>query len=293
MNVKFTTQPAFNISRRSVLAGIAATSTILLTGGPASAQESTLEKAKASGKLRVGIANEKPYGYIDTDGSMKGAVPDLIRAIIEPLGIKDLEAQVADFNALIPGLNAGRFDIIGAGMYVTPPRCEAIAFTNPFTQTGGGLLARKGESLKIASLEDLAGQSAIKVGTQSGTSQIQELSKAGVPKDRVVLFARVDEAVAGLQANRCDVIYFPSLQVNELMNMYKDQGVEQVEGFTTPLNYQAFGVRKADTDLVAALNAGIATAINDGTLLKIVQGYGYGEREIPESSKTSESICAG
>lgn len=293
MNSKFTSQSAFNISRRSVLVGVGAASTILLAGRAASAQEGALEKAKASGKLRVGIANEKPYGYIDTDGSMKGAVPDLLRTILEPLGIKDLEAQVADFNALIPGLNAGRFDIIGAGMYVNPQRCQAIAFTNPFTQTGGGLIARKGENLKVANLEDLAGQSEVKVGTQSGTSQVQELSKAGVSRERVVLFARADEAVAGLQANRCDVIYFPSLQVNELMNMYKDQGLERIEGFTTPLNYQAFGLRKDDADLVAALNEGIATAVKDGTLLKIIQGYGYGEREIPDDGKTSEAICAG
>lgn len=293
MRGKQASQSKFGISRRSVLIGMAATSTILVAGGTANAQAGALEQAKASGRLRVGIANEKPYGYVDTDGSLKGAVPDLLRSIIEPLGIKDLEAQVADFNALIPGLNAGRFDVIGAGMYVNPQRCQTIAFTNPFTQTGGGLIAREGANLKAASLEDLATQDTIKVGTQSGTSQVQELSKAGVSRDRVVLFARVDEAVAGLQAQRCDVIYFPSLQVNELLNIYKDQGLERIEGFATPPNYQAFGLRKADTDLASALNDGIAAAIKDGTLLKIIQGYGYGEREIPDVSKTAASICAG
>lgn len=293
MNRKQASQTAFYMSRRSVLTGIAAASTVLLAGRTTSARAGALEQAKTSGKLKVGIANEQPYGYIDTDGSLKGAVPDLLRTIIRPLGIEELEAQVADFNALIPGLSAGRFDVIGAGMYVNPQRCQAIAFTNPFTQTGGGLIARKGANLKVASLEDLAAQDTIKVGTQSGTSQVQELSKAGVSRDRVVLFARVDEAVAGLQAERCDVIYFPSLQVNELLNIYKDQDLERIEGFGTPLNYQAFGLRKADTNLVSVLDDGIAAAIKDGTLLKIIQGYGYGEREIPDAGKTAASICAG
>ncbi len=93
------------------------------------------ETAKQTGTVTVGLANEKPYAYIETDGKVTGAIVEVLRAALEPLGITKIEANVNEFSALVPGVMAGRFDIIGAGMYVTPKRCESIAFTNPLTNS--------------------------------------------------------------------------------------------------------------------------------------------------------------
>ena len=285
----------FLISRRTVMKGLWAGAAIAATGSvKAFAADSTLQRAKASGTLVVGIANERPYGFVDTDGSLRGAIPDVLLAALKAQGITKLEAQVVDFSALIPGLNAGRFDVIGAGMYITPTRCQAIAFSNPITQAGGGLVVRKDNPVKATGLADLAKDSSIKVGTQTGSSQVEELLKAGVPRDRIVLFARVDEAVAGLQAKRSDAIYFPALQVNEILTTFNKAGdLARVDGFETDLNYQAFGLRKADDDLRTAINEGIAKMIADGSLLKIISAYGYGEREIPDPKITADKLCAG
>lgn len=280
------------MSRRLLIQGLGIGSALMMTGGRAFSQDGVLARAKASGVLTVGIANEKPYGFVDADGKLQGTIPEILLAVLEPHGIKKLEAHVADFNALIPGLVAGRFDVVGAGMYIIPSRCKAIAFSNPVTQTGGGLLVRTDNPVSAANLEDLAKQPELKIGTQSGTSQVEELAKAGVPRERIVLFARVDEAVAGLQADRCDVIYFPALQVNELLKLYGSQGITRVEGFATPLNYQAFGVRQSDTDLLSAIDEGVARIIKEGKLLKIIEAYGYGEREIPGAEATASKLCA-
>lgn len=283
----------FLINRRTVLQGLGVGAVVAATGAKAFAAEGTLERAKASGKLVVGIANERPYGFVDTDGSLKGAIPEVLLAALASQGVKQLEAQIVDFNALIPGLNAGRFDVIGAGMYIRPARCEAIAFSNPITQTGGGLVVRKDAPISAKSLADLGKDNNLKIGTQSGSSQVEELTKAGVPRDRMVLFARVDEAVSGLQAKRCDVIYFPALQVNEILATFKSTDIARVEGFETDLNYQALGLRKEDESLRAAINEGISKMIADGSLLKIISAYGYGEREIPNVAMTADKLCAG
>lgn len=286
----------FLISRRTALKGLCAGAAAVSAAGlprAGFAAESTLDRAKAAKSLVVGIANERPYGFVDTSGKLQGAIPDVLLAALKPHGIEKLEAQIADFNALIPGLNAGRFDVIGAGMYIRPARCEAIAFSNPITQTGGGLVVRKGSTLAAKGLADLAKDTSLKIGTQSGSSQVEELLKAGVPRDRLVLFARVDESVSGLQAKRCDVIYFPALQVNEILTTFKTGDLARVEGFETELNYQALGLRKADESLRAAINQGIAKMIADGTLLKIISSYGYGEREVPNTAVTAEKLCAG
>src|SRR5262249_22794392 len=153
-------------------------------------------------KLTVGIANEKPYGFVDTDGKPTGAIVDIIRAVLEPYGITEIEANVVDFGALIPGINANRFDIIGAGMYIRPARCKAIAFSNPVTRSGGAFLAKKGNPTGVHSLKDVAANSKVTLGTQTGSSQVEEVKQAGIGQDRVVLFAKDTEALAGLQAGR-------------------------------------------------------------------------------------------
>jgi polar amino acid transport system substrate-binding protein len=279
------------ISRRTVVQGLGA---IAAASVPeAFAAQSTLVRARTAGRLVVGISSERPYAFLDVDGRLRGAVPDVLLAALKPQGLQRLEAQVVDFNALIPGLNAGRFDVIGTGMYIRPARCRSIAFSNPITRTGGGLIVRKADPIVAGSLADLAQDVNLRVGTQSGSTQVEQLIKAGVPRHRMVLFARADEAVAGLQAKRCDVVYFPALQVNEILNTFKDKSLARVERFATEMNYQAFGVRKQDDDLRAAINAGVARMIADGSLLTIIQGYGYGQREIPDPRMTADDLCAG
>jgi polar amino acid transport system substrate-binding protein len=280
-----------SISRRTVVKGLGAIAAASVT--EAFAAQSTLARARTAGRLVVGISSERPYAFLEVDGRLRGAVPDVLLAALKPQGLRRLEAQVVDFNALIPGLNAGRFDVIGTGMYIRPARCRSIAFSNPITRTGGGLIVRKADPIVAGSLADLAQDVNLRVGTQSGSTQVEQLIKAGVPRHRMVLFARADEAVAGLQAKRCDVVYFPALQVNEILNTFKDSGLARVERFATEMNYQAFGVRKQDDDLRAAINAGVARMIADGSLLTIIQGYGYGQREIPDPRMTADDLCTG
>jgi polar amino acid transport system substrate-binding protein len=261
--------------------------------------ETTLERVMRTGTVAVGIANEKPYGYVETDGSLVGAVPDVIKAALEPHGLKEMKAEIVEFNALIPGINADRFDIIGAGMYIRPKRCEAIAFTNPVTRAGYGFAAMKGNPKGVHSTGDLAKHADAIVGTQNGSAQVEELAKAGVPQDRTVLFSNATEALAGLKAGRVDVIYFPGLELGELLKTANDPEVERVDPFHQNLDakgqpeygYSALGLRKADTDLKAALDAEIGKMLASGRLLEIISKYGYGKDELPTPEDTAERLC--
>jgi polar amino acid transport system substrate-binding protein len=285
------------LSRRHVVgAGVAATGAILLPSmGRA---DPTMDRLMSTGTVIVGIANEKPYGYVETNGKLVGAIPDVILAALEPHGVKDMKAEIVEFNALIPGINANRFDIIGAGMYIRPKRCEAIAFTNPVTRAGYGFAVLKGNPKGVHSIAEVAKHADAVVGTQNGSAQVEELAKAGVPKERVVLFTNATEALAGLKANRCDVIYFPGLELNELLKTANDPDVERVDPFEQVMGpngpeygYGAMGLRKTDTDLKAALDGEIARMLKSGKLLEIVSKYGYGREELPTEADTAEKLC--
>ena len=286
------------LTRRHLLAGAAAVSSSLILPSIARA-EGTMARIMKDGVVRVGIANEKPYGFVDTDGKVKGAIPDVIAALLAPHGVKELKADIVEFNSLIPGINSDRFDIIGAGMYIRPTRCEAILFSNPVTRTGAGFAAPKGNPKGVKSVADVAAHADAIVGTQNGAAQVEELAKAGVPADRVVLFANATEALAGLKAGRCDIIYFPALELNELLKTANDPSVERVEGFKQIMaaygepdyGYAGLGLRKADTDLKEALDAELAKLLSSGKLLEIISQYGYGKEELPDGVKTAEQIC--
>jgi polar amino acid transport system substrate-binding protein len=287
-----------HMSRRELLGiGVSASAIALI---PAVAwADSTLDRIKSTGKVGVGIANEKPYGYVETDGRLVGAVPDVILAALTPHGVKTMQAEIVEFNALIPGLNAGRFDIIGAGMYIRPKRCEAIAFSNPMTRLGYGFAALKGNPKGVHSIADVAKKPDAVVGTQTGSAEVEELQKAGVPSKQVVLFTNATEALAGLKANRCDVIYFPSLELNEVLKTANDPAVERVADFKQVVDehgdpdygFSALGLRQADKDLKTALDTELGKMLASGKLLEIIAKYGYGKEELPTPKDTAERLC--
>lgn len=257
--------------------------------------------AQRTGTLRAGIANEKPYGYIDSNGTLQGAMIELLRAVLAPYGIKSIEAQIADFNALVPSLLANRIDVIGAGMFIRPSRCDSVAFSDPVSRIGGSFLVRKGNPKHLHSLGDAARQPEVKIGTQPGVDQQEEVVKSGVSADQIVLFSKDTEALAGLQAGRVDAIYFPALEVNNLLTTSEDATLERADPFAQPAgsdgkpiyHYQAFGLRKDDTDLLAAVNRSLATLLESGKLLGILGRFGYTQNDMPTGAIKAAEICSG
>jgi polar amino acid transport system substrate-binding protein len=101
---------------------------LVFTSTAASA-ETTLERIKRAGEIRIGFANEAPFGYQTPDGKLTGEAPEVGKAVLKQLGITKVEGVLTEFGALIPGLRAGHFDMIAAGMYITPQRCKQVQFS--------------------------------------------------------------------------------------------------------------------------------------------------------------------
>ena len=90
------------------------------------------------------MANEAPYGYATPDGKLTGEAPEVAKAVLAKMGITQVDGVLTEFGSLIPGLKAGRFDIIAAGMYVNPQRCNEIAFSEPSYGIGQAILVPAG-----------------------------------------------------------------------------------------------------------------------------------------------------
>lgn len=118
--------------------------TCAVLGLAGSVQAATLDTIKSNSSIRIGYANETPFAFTETDGNVTGESPEIAKIIFAKMGIKQVNGVLTEWGSLIPGLRAGRFDVIAAGMYITPARCKQVLFTDPQYQLPDALLVAKG-----------------------------------------------------------------------------------------------------------------------------------------------------
>ncbi len=100
-----------------------------------------------------------PFESYDADKNVVGSDPELSQALAKHL---DAKAQFVDtkFPSLILGLNAGHYDAIISGMYITPER-QTQAMTIPYAKTGAAIMVPSNSTLKPGTPEELCG---LKIG---------------------------------------------------------------------------------------------------------------------------------
>ena len=267
---------------------------------PSGTDGSTLERARETGKIRVGYANEAPYAWLDpATGTLTGEAPAIARAVLAELGIGEIEGVLTEFGSLIPGLKAGRFDIIAAGMYVLPVRCREIAFSNPTYSVGESFVVASGNPRALHSYADVARNTEATLGVVAGAVQLQYGLDSGVPRERIVVFPDAPSALEGVIAGRIDAYAATALTVNDLLRRAGAGAVERADPFSDPVvkgetvrGYGAFGFRKNDQALVAAFNAALEKLIGTPRHAELVRPFGFTEREQP-GQVTAEALCRG
>ncbi|MGH7714892.1 MAG: transporter substrate-binding domain-containing protein, partial [Vulcanimicrobiaceae bacterium] len=113
--------------KRAAFALVVLSSFLFTMIAPANA-ETIMEKIQKGEPIVQGIGNDSPMGYIDKDGKPVGIEVELVKMILTQMGAKNVQQNVTTFGALIPGIQAGRFDIASDGIYIRPERCEAVQF---------------------------------------------------------------------------------------------------------------------------------------------------------------------
>jgi len=265
-----------------------------------SASGDTLEQAKQSGVIKVGFANEAPYAYIDSaSGELTGEAPVIARVILKRLGVDKIEGVLTEFGSLIPGLRAKRFDIIAAGMYVLPKRCEQVAFSNPTYGIGEAFLVMAGNPKDLHSYEGLAKHPDAVLGVVAGTVERSYARKTAIPDERVQVFPDAPSALSGVAAGRIDAYAGTSLTIQDIVSKSTGAKLERAVPFTDPVidgksvrGYGAFAFRQQDQSLVDAFNRELAGFIGTPQHSELVKPFGFTEQELP-GDVTAAQLCAG
>jgi polar amino acid transport system substrate-binding protein len=280
------------ISRRGLMALTAGLATVAGIGKALA--ETTLEKARREGYLRVGFANEAPYGYATPDGKLTGESPEVVKAVLAKIGIAQIDGVLTEFGSLIPGLQAGRFDIIAAGMFITPKRCAQVQFSEPTYGIGQAFLIKKGNPKTIKDYSSVAGNKDLKLAVMAGAVEAGYAKDAGIDPSQLVILPDQSSLVKAVQADRADAAALTALSIADMAS--KNDGVESTAPFGTVAGKSVVGhggvaFRKEDKDLYEAFNAELKKFIGSEEHIKLVTPFGFGKGFLP--TKTTAELCAG
>jgi len=257
-------------------------STVMTLAGPLQ------DRIDAGESIRIGFANEVPWAYPGENNAPLGFVNAHVMGVLSEMGYDNIEPVVTDWGGLIPGLKAGRFDIITGGMYILKERCENVAFSEPMAKVGDILIVPAGNEKDLHNMDDIAAAGASLV-TGAGYNSIKVAKQAGV--DTIMEVPGPTEILAAVRAGRADagaVTYFTGANLVEGVDEVElsDAAKQPVEG----ANWVGIGFAQDDTEFLAAFNAAQADYLGSDAMLASVAEYGYGAGALPDD-KSTEWVC--
>ncbi|GIO24570.1 ectoine/hydroxyectoine ABC transporter substrate-binding protein EhuB [Oceanobacillus sp. J11TS1] len=261
--------------------------------------DNSLESIQDAGTVQVGFANESPYAYED-NGELKGAAVDIATAVFAELGVDNVEGKLSDFSELIPGVQAGQFDLVTAGMAINPDRCENAIFSEPEMVYGEGLVVKAGNPLSIESYKDISDNPDITVVVMEGATEIEFLKSEGVADDQIITASDIPATFSAIQAGRADATTGTEMTVRMAFESADTEDLEIVESFEQPdvegvPSYGAAAFSIENEELRDAYNEKLAELKEDGTVAELLEQNGFHPETnfVPVDSVTTEQVCQG
>lgn len=288
-----------DLLRRSVWAGAAvlAGPTVLAactsTGGGSG---STLQNAKSAGTIKIGIANEAPYGFTDQSGKVTGESVEVARAVLKALGINEVQATAVEFGSLIPALNARQFDMVTAGMFINPERCANASFTDPDYTAPTAFLVPKGNPQGIKTFDDVKAKN-LRLAVLSGAVEQGYAQKSGIPDGQIQVVDTQNTLLQAITAGRADAGALTNISLNDVVKKNSSANVEVTSGFFPTIDGKetvsagAFVFRKGDDDFVTAYNAELKKLHDSGQWLTLAAPFGFSQDNVPKADVTTQRLC--
>lgn len=256
--------------------------------------ESIVERINRTGGIRVGYSSAPPFCFVDEDGNITGNSPEIFKVIAKKLGIKIKEAVLTEWAGMIPGLLAGRFDIITADMFIIPKRCKHVLFTDPHYKLGTAFLVKKGNPKNLHSYADIAKNPDAILCMLAGASNYEEAIKEGIPESRIMLVSDLPGNIAAVRSGRADAVAETTVSI-ALMAEKGGPELEVAKPFHLKpymISYGGWAFRKEDKDLMELFNGAMKEFIGTKEHLELVKPFGFTEVTLPDN-KTAAECCAG
>ncbi|MFD6136273.1 transporter substrate-binding domain-containing protein [Isoptericola sp. NPDC056618] len=263
-------------------------------GGSGDGGGSALQTIQDAGTVNVAYNGEKPYSY-DDGGELTGATIALDKKVFGELGVDEVEGTQTEWNSLIPGLNAGRYDTVSAGMSILPERCEQAAFAEPTIMYTTAFLVPEGNPDKLTDWQSVE-DSGLTVAVTSGAIEDGYAQKTGV---KTITVGDSTDGLNAVVSGRADAFALTGISIRALADS-TDEPVEATDAFVATIDdvpqigAGAEVFRKGDTELLEAYNEKLKPILEDKEQwLEIMEPFGFTEAEYPPPGLTADMLCEG
>ena len=226
------------------------------------AADSVIETISERGVLKVGLSEFVPWAMRNKNGDLIGFEPDVARELASDMGV-ELELYPTAWDGIIPALLSGKFDVIIAGMSVTPLRNLKVNFSDPYARSGMGMLANQELAGGFDSL-DAFNRANVTFAARRGATAV-EVVRARFPDAELLLFddepTIVQEVLSGNAHAMVASEPLPSWEVAK----NPDRLFKPTDTLFR-VAVEAFALRKGDPDALNFFNNWIAGKQRSGWL---------------------------
>ena len=225
-------------------------------------------------KVRLGTEGAyPPFNFVDKAGELQGFDIDIGNALCRAMEA-ECEWVTQDWDGIIPGLLARKYDAIVASMSITEERRKKVDFTNKYYVTPARFVRKRGSGIEVDE-ESLAGRT---VGVQRATVAENFLRDNYGDVVDIKAYGTQDEANLDFIAGRVDLVIADSVVLLEgLLNTDAGRDAEFVGPDFTDSKWFGEGigiaVRKGEDELLGMLNEAIDRIRADGTYGEINARY--------------------
>lgn len=224
--------------------------------------------ADTGSEMKITFATEgayKPFNYVDAEGKLAGFDIDVANALCAQMKAK-CEIVAQDWDGIIPGLMAKKYDAIIAGMSITEERSNVVDFSQPYFVNSLVYIGKKGDTVDTASLSKRS------IGAQRSTVASQYLEDNLAAANDIKLYDSQENAYLDLTAGRTTLMLSDKVPALDWLKTEAGANFEMKGGEIDIDDKLAIAVRKNDA-LKAKLDAALTAITEDGTYQKISDSY--------------------
>lgn len=243
----------------------------------ASAQADTLSDIKSMGTLLVVTEMQYPPFDFMENGVYTGFNKDLLDEVGKEIGVK-VQYRDLPWTSILSGLDAKKFDFVGAPINATKERMARYSFSSPFAFSGNSFIKKTGNTA-IGKPEDFSG---LRVGVMKASSVQKQALKFSetLPKPMDIReYTDINQIYADIANGRLDG--GASTAPNVAYAAAKRPDILQVvdPAFGAPV-YYGWITRsdKEDETLIAAVSSALAKIISDGRMATLQKKW-FGRTE--------------
>lgn len=240
---------------------------------------------RSAGLKMTTSAGYPPMELFAADGKTPiGLDPSLGRAIARKLGVK-ITINDEDFNAQIPGIVTGRYDIIMSSMTDNPTRQAKVTFVD-YVQAGAGFVVKKGNPDGITDPAGMCGKTVSVVDNGSSLKLAEQYDsdcrKTGKPAIKILKFAGDQEALLQVtggraQANITDYVVAAYKAADPKLNV----DAVAIDGTASPWG---IAMNPKNSDLIEAVKGAVDALITDGEYGKILGAWNLDKLAVPSAA---------